>query len=97
MKYLRDPEGAELEHLVGAGKFLGAAVLEIGCGNGTLTWQYAGLPAMVVGIDPGAGSLQEAEMKQPASPPHVHFTQAKGEALPFPSERFNTVIFASSL
>ena len=97
MKHLSDPEGAEVKHLVGACGLPGATVLEIGCGNGKLTWQYAGLPALLVGIDPKATDLHEAMRKQSASPPNVHFTQAVGEALPFPPRYFDLVIFASSL
>jgi 2-polyprenyl-6-hydroxyphenyl methylase/3-demethylubiquinone-9 3-methyltransferase len=96
MKPLRDPEGAELEHFQAACQLAGAKVLEIGCGNGVFTWQYAGLPALLVGIDPKAADLLEARKKEPASPAKVYFTRAMAEAMPFSSGVFDAVLFASS-
>jgi len=93
----RDPEGAELSHLAAACQPAGRDLLEIGCGAGTLTWQYAGLPRKVVGIDPAAAPLRQAKGAGPAPLPHVAFIQAKGEALPFPAHTFDIVLFASSL
>jgi len=99
----RDPEGAELEHLAAACQLASKQVLEIGCGNGYLTWQYAGLPnrsglpRRVIGIDPNASALHEAISTRPASTQNGSFTQASGAALPFPSQVFDIVIFALSL
>ena len=97
MNPLHDPEGAELSHLVAACLPTGRDLLEIGCGAGTLTWQYAGLPRKVVGIDPAGSLLHLAKSAGPAPLPHVSFIQAKGEALPFPSQAFDVALFASSL
>lgn len=96
MKPLLDPEGAELEHLIAACELSGAAVLEIGCGNGSLTWQYASLPALVIGIDPKVTDLHEARNRRQASLSNVYFTQAIGEALPFQFQVFDVVLFSSS-
>jgi ubiquinone/menaquinone biosynthesis C-methylase UbiE len=63
MKAIRDPEGAELRHLEAACPLDGKDVLEIGCGAGWLTWQYAALPRHVVGIDPDADSLAQARVQ----------------------------------
>jgi ubiquinone/menaquinone biosynthesis C-methylase UbiE len=97
IEYSRDPESAELKHLVAACQLSGKSVLEIGCGNGVLTWQYAHLPRRVIGIDPKAAELQEASRARPASRSEAFFIQAMGEALPFPPQTFDLVIFASSL
>ncbi len=97
MNPLRDPEGAELSHLVAACLPAGRDLLEIGCGAGTLTWQYAGLPHKVVGIDPAASELRQAKGAGPALLTHVAFIQAKGEALPFRPQAFDIALFASSL
>jgi ubiquinone/menaquinone biosynthesis C-methylase UbiE len=96
MKAIADPEGAELSHLVAACPLDGRSVLEVGCGPGTLTWQYAGLPRRVVALDPDASVLRQAEIDRPAASSNVTFLQAVGEALPTPSRTFDTVLFSSS-
>ncbi len=96
-RYSRDPESAQLKHLMAACQLSGKSVLEIGCGNGVLTWQYAHIPKGVIGIDPKAAELLEASRARPASRSETCFIQAMGEALPFPSQAFDLVIFASSL
>jgi ubiquinone/menaquinone biosynthesis C-methylase UbiE len=92
----RDPEGAELEHFQAACKLDGVRVLEIGCGNGVFTRQYAGQPALLVGLDPEAADLLEAKEKVPPSPVRVVFARAVAEAMPFPGGFFDVVLFASS-
>jgi ubiquinone/menaquinone biosynthesis C-methylase UbiE len=95
MKPLRDPEGAELHHLIKACQPAGKDILEIGCGDGTFTVQYAGMVRKVIGIDPEFFDLNEASHKPRLS--DSFFIQANGEQLPFPSQAFDIVIFASSL
>ncbi len=97
MKALPDPEGAELSHLMAACQPSAKAILEIGCGAGKLTWQYAGLPRQVAGIDPAISTLRQAQLAGPASPVQVSFLLAMGEALPFRSQVFDVALFASSL
>ncbi len=96
MRPQRDPEGAELSHLLAACPLSARSILEIGCGAGQLTWQYAGLPRRAVGIDPAASELRLA-LSHPVPAPQAAFIQAKGEALPFPSQAFDVALFASSL
>jgi ubiquinone/menaquinone biosynthesis C-methylase UbiE len=97
LKALRDPECAELNHLVAACQLPGTHFLEIGCGNGVFTWQYAGLPWQVVGIDPDEFDILQAKTDRPASLSNVSLTRAAGEALSFPSRFFDIALFASSL
>lgn len=62
-----DPEGRELEALQSvAGDFAGKRVLEVGCGDGRLTWHIAERAASVVGIDPDEDSIVAAREKMPA-------------------------------
>lgn len=56
----RDPEKMEIEALGAAVKVDGRRVLEIGAGNGRLTWRYAQRAAQVTAIDPDSGSIEEA-------------------------------------
>jgi ubiquinone/menaquinone biosynthesis C-methylase UbiE len=97
MKALRDPEHNELGRLLAACRFMGKRVLEIGCGSGKLTWQYAGLTRQVVGIDLLASELQLAGTGKPGSLPGGKFIQADAEKLPLSSRHFDIALFACSL
>ena len=97
MYRIRDPEGVEAKHLIQAGQFSGKSVLEIGCGFGWITWQYAGCVDELVGIDPSLEDLRQAKNDRPVSVTNVSIAQADGVALPFPSGSFDTALFSSSL
>jgi ubiquinone/menaquinone biosynthesis C-methylase UbiE len=97
MKALRDPEGAELSHLMSACEISGKIVLEIGCGEGKLTRQYIGIPGKLIGIDPKITDLRTAKSEISRESLQSHVIQAIGEKLPFPPHSFDIVIFASSL
>ncbi len=61
MPILQDPEENEIRALLKhSGSLEGKSVLEIGCGDGRLTWRYAGGAAHVTGIDPDAERYQRA-------------------------------------
>jgi 2-polyprenyl-3-methyl-5-hydroxy-6-metoxy-1,4-benzoquinol methylase len=49
---VRDVDNAEAHVLRFCGDFDDANVLEVGCGDGRLTWLYAARAASVLGIDP---------------------------------------------
>ena len=95
MKATRDPEGAEVSHLIKACTLSGKVVLEIGCGDGKFTRQYAGMPSRLVGVDPGITDLSAARLNKGTS--NSYFIQSIGEKLPFHSQIFDIIIFASSL
>lgn len=97
MKALRDPEGAELSHLVDVCELTGKNVLEIGCGDGKFIRQYAEIPGKLIGIDPDFSDLWTARQNQNTGRYPTHFIRAVGERLPFPPGSFDIVIFASSL
>ena len=93
-----DPEGIETRELLAAVDFTDKTVLEIGCGDGRLTFKYASTPRRVVGIEPGASPLTAAQSNCPAVlRPHVHFTQASAVTLPFHRYTFDIVLLAKSL
>ncbi len=95
MKATRDPECAEVSHLIKVCELTGKNVLEIGCGEGKFTRQYAGMPSRLIGIDPEIADLREAEVNKGTT--NSAFIQSIAEKLPFPSQVFDIVIFASSL
>jgi 2-polyprenyl-3-methyl-5-hydroxy-6-metoxy-1,4-benzoquinol methylase len=56
-----DPENSETKALFDfAGDITGLRVLEIGCGEGRLTWRYALQAAHVTAIDPNKEKIQRA-------------------------------------
>ena len=97
MRPITDPEGVEVDQLISACHPGGKNVLEIGCGHGNLTFQYGGLTHKIVGIDPEQTELLLAKDNKRSSEMNVSFIIAMGEALSFPSQFFDMVIFASSL
>ncbi len=52
-----DPENNETRALLDLANFGGQHVLEIGCGDGRLTWRYADRAAHVTAIDPAAKQI----------------------------------------
>ena len=73
-----DPEGNETDALFDLVRLDGAEVLEIGCGDGRLTWRYAEHAAHVTAIEPFGDSLARAEerlreMHLPVEFRHVGF------------------------
>jgi ubiquinone/menaquinone biosynthesis C-methylase UbiE len=94
----RDPEGIETQHLLALGDLANAHVLEIGCGEGRLTWRYAHHATHVVGFDLDAVRLTTAQQDCPPHlRPKVAFLQADSLALPFPADTFDRAILAWSL
>jgi ubiquinone/menaquinone biosynthesis C-methylase UbiE len=61
-----DPERNEINALLElAGNLKNRRVLEIGAGNGRLTWRYAAQTGQVLGIDPKAGQVARALQERP--------------------------------
>lgn len=56
-----DPEGSEKVALFELADLDGAEVLEIGCGDGRLTWRYADRAADVTAIDAFEDAIARAE------------------------------------
>lgn len=63
MPILRDPENNETTALHTMVDFCGLNVLEIGCGDGRLTWRYAERAAQVTAIDPDEAGIELARQK----------------------------------
>ncbi|MFC6792453.1 class I SAM-dependent methyltransferase [Methylobacterium komagatae] len=71
----------------------GKALLDIGCGTGSLARALTGEGAAVTGIDPGQDALAKARKAVPAA----RFETASAEALPFPDGTFDGAVMLNSL
>ena len=60
-----DPENNEIRALIDRVDFSGQRVLEIGCGDGRLTWRYAGRAGHVTALDAFADGITRAKENIP--------------------------------
>jgi ubiquinone/menaquinone biosynthesis C-methylase UbiE len=100
-----DPEGAETRALFDfVGNLAGKHVLEVGCGDGRLTWRYADKAAHIIALDPDPDDIALAIKNLPPSlSDRVEFQVgtiqgfAAPEAMPARGTRFDIVILSWSL
>lgn len=62
-----DPEGTEISAIHELVDFSGADVLEVGCGDGRLTWRYADEAATVLAVDSSETKIELARSATPDS------------------------------
>jgi ubiquinone/menaquinone biosynthesis C-methylase UbiE len=94
----KDPESNETRFLHDLADLTGKRTLEIGCGEGRLTWRYAGSTRLSVGIDPDEDSLRFASTDRPADLlGRAFFVRASALCLPFQKETFDIAVLAWSL
>jgi ubiquinone/menaquinone biosynthesis C-methylase UbiE len=60
MAWRVDPEGRETEALARLAPVDGLRALELGCGDGRLTFRFAGTAASVLAVDPDAERIEQA-------------------------------------
>src|SRR5215831_13365728 len=93
-----DPSGVMPRVILKATDFRDAQVLEVGAGDGRLTFQYAAESRSVVGIDTKEpdirAALQSVGVERLGN---TQFFCASATALPFSAEQFEVVLLASSL
>ena|SRR5215208_116292 len=95
-----DPEKNETRALFNLVDFNDLRVLEIGCGDGRLTWRYAVKAAHVTAIDPFENSIARAKENLPEHlKSHVKFRHITFEDFASGSEpsTFDIVILSWSL
>jgi ubiquinone/menaquinone biosynthesis C-methylase UbiE len=98
MTLQKDPEQNETNRLHTFADFTNKRVLEVGCGEGRMTWQYARETYKTIGIDLDTDALRVASVDRPSElTDKVHFACAASEYLPFSKETFDIAILAWSL
>ena len=89
-----DPEGYEVAALASAPvSFASRRVLEIGCGDGRLTKQYAPVAGSVIAIDPDAAAVSQLARDLPT----VDARAIGIGELVLPDRSVDVVVFAWSL
>lgn len=93
-----DPEGTEFHYLQALAPLANRRVLEIGCGEGRLMWNYGSQAGRLTGLDPNprrlAGAIGDCP---PVLRPRLALLQGQAEALPFSANSFELVLWGWSL
>jgi ubiquinone/menaquinone biosynthesis C-methylase UbiE len=93
-----DPEGVETRALAQVAPVDGLRVLELGCGDGRLTFRYAEAAASVLAVDPDAEKIEAARASLPQELAGiVTFAVAGAEEIDAPRRTFDLALFAWSL
>jgi ubiquinone/menaquinone biosynthesis C-methylase UbiE len=93
-----DPEGTEIAALTRLAPMDGLRVLELGCGDGRLTFRYAHTSRSVLAVDPDEQSIAKARAAQPPElAVNVSFTVAGAAEVDAPRRSFDLALFAWSL
>jgi ubiquinone/menaquinone biosynthesis C-methylase UbiE len=93
-----DPEGSQLAGIRSLASFARKRVLEIGCGDGRLTFGYADDAASVEASDPDADAIGKAAKALPeALRDRVTFNVASAFELEVPRSSVDLVFFSWSL
>ena len=92
-----DIERNETNYLHKFADFDGKRVLEIGCGEGRLTWQYVKDTRFTIGIDADRDALRVATIDRSSDlESTAAFACSESERLPFPKETFDFALLAWS-
>ena len=98
MSVLLDPAQTETRILHDLIDFAGKDVLEIGCGDGRMTWRFADSARSVLALDPEAQSIAEAQAVATAqSRSNVRFQVADITTAKLPPVTFDVAVFSWSL
>ena len=98
MSIQKDSERNESKYLHKFADFTNKRVLEVGCGEGRMTWQYAKETHKAIGIDLDTDALRIANADRPHDLANkAYFACAASEYLPFSKETFDIAVLAWSL
>lgn len=98
MDFSVDRDGVETALIHDLVNFDGMRVLEVGCGDGRLTWSYAGEAAEVVALDVNERKIEAAIDACPAGlRSKITFQAADISSYDTGDDRFDTAILSYSL
>ena len=98
MTLIRDPEGNETDWVHEFLDFRGRRVLEVGAGEGRLTWRFADAARFTASIDVDSERLYFAPRECPPDlRGKVAWALAEAEHLPFANETFDAAVLAWSI
>jgi ubiquinone/menaquinone biosynthesis C-methylase UbiE len=98
MTVLRDPEQAETRLLHALIDFADKDVLEVGAGDGRLTWRYAAATRSVLALDPVADCIAQARADAPPElRPKLNFQVGDITTTRLPAAAFDLAILSWSL
>jgi ubiquinone/menaquinone biosynthesis C-methylase UbiE len=98
MPLVIDPDGVEIEAIRELVDVRGARVLEIGCGDGRITLQYAHDAAAVVAFDKDEDAIRYANEARPVElRERVRFEAADAAEVELPPGEFDLALFSWSL
>ena len=93
-----DPEGVETLALHRLADFAGKSVLEIGCGEGRMTWRYADAAASVLAFDPDEAAIASAREQTPESlSGKVEFRVGSMADIDIPVAAYDIAVFSWSI
>lgn len=93
-----DPVGVERAALAELAPMDGLRVLEIGCGDGRLTFQVAPVAASILAVDPDAERIEEARRSVSAElAEKVTFAAQAATEVDVPRHSFDLALFSWSL
>lgn len=98
MAYRLDPEQTETRIIHALVDFAGQDVLEIGCGNGRLTWRFAEQARSVLALDPKAAEIEQARGQMPAAlSRRVTFEAGDITTIELPEHSFDVAVLSWSI
>jgi ubiquinone/menaquinone biosynthesis C-methylase UbiE len=93
-----DPEGTETDALARIAPLDGLRVLELGCGDGRLTFRYADVAASVLAVDPDPDQIAAARVALPLHlADRVSFAAVGAAEVDVPRRSFDLALFSWSL
>lgn len=98
MSVQMDPEETETRVIHDLIDFAGKDVLDVGCGDGRLTWRFADQARSVLGLDPVSEFIERARLATPAHlRSKVTFQVADITTAELPAGAFDVVALSWSL
>lgn len=93
-----DPDGVETRAIHSLINFRGKDVVEIGCGDGRMTWRFAEHAKSVTALDPDAAMIESARERLPGElRSRVSFRVADIGAIDLQEDGYDIAVFSGSL